>query len=264
MWNGDLEKSAVLLERYRKIAGADADYKKAKVQLLVDENLAYENQYASTVKAADDVLLTAPDDCNALMGKTAALGALRQPAPMLASLSSVDAYCHEKAAAWTLDRSQTTPLRSYVNGNFTYSTDSDTVEIGTYTLNGRYALTPETYFLLGAETGWLQASTTSGLETAQSQSRIDQSAAWAGVEKMISSNLWLNGRLGYHEPAMILRQRRSCMAAPSIAPAIAGRLTTMSTMISIPYRPSLFPKASNSQITSCRDHGAPATAIQWA
>lgn len=194
MWNGDFDKSAVMIERYKTQAGDDKDYKKVKMQLYANTN-----QYKATVKAADALLEVSPKDCDAFTDKATALGALRQPTPMLASLQGVHEYCPDKAADDVLDHRLMTPMRSFVRSDVTYSTDSDTIEIGTFTLDSRYKFTPESYLLLGTETGWLQASTTSGFATVQGQGRIEQSAFWAGWEKMVSSNLWLTGKLGYHD-----------------------------------------------------------------
>ncbi len=214
MWNGDFDKSSAALENYKKVAGEDKDYKKVKMLLLANEN-----KNADTVKSADAVLQEQPKDCDAFTSKATALGAMRQPAPMLESLKGAGEYCKDKAAAAELDRKLTAPLRSNVRGDFTWSTDSDTVEIGTYTLDGRYQINSKTYLLMGAETGWLQASATSGFNTVQGQSRIDQSAVWAGVEKMISSVLWLTGRLGYHEAGNSLQTTPTAHGAAEYRPS---------------------------------------------
>ena len=194
MWNGDTEKSSATLEKYKKVAGADKEYKKIKMKLLANAN-----EPSQTVEAADDVIKSLPHDCDAFTSKAVALGALRQPTQMLETLHNADTNCSDKTATGELGRRLTTPLRSDVRGTYDYSTDSDTIRISTFTLAGRYKVIPEYYVLLGGETRTLKAAATSGLATVSGGESINSNSVWAGVEKMFNNIIWLNGRLGYHE-----------------------------------------------------------------
>jgi thioredoxin-like negative regulator of GroEL len=194
MWNGDLYKADTMIERYKQVAGEDKDYQKVKMQILANEN-----KNIATVKAADKVLQTTPNDCDGYTDKATALTALRRYGDMQPNLAGADKNCVDKPAGVLLDRKLTTQTQSYVRGDYTYSSDNDTIDISTYTLDGRYKLNPGTYVTLGGETGWLRASAASGFEAVNGNSSINQSAAWIGIDKQAADAVWVNGKVGYHD-----------------------------------------------------------------
>jgi len=194
MWNGDLYKADTMIERYKQVAGEDKDYQKVKMQILSNEN-----RNIATVKAADKMLQTTPNDCDASTAKANALTALRRYGDMQQNLAGADKNCVDKPAEALLDRKLTTQTQSYVRGDYTYSSDSDTIDISTYTLDGRYKINPGNYVTLGGETGWLRAGAASGFQTVNGNSSINQSAAWIGIDKMATNAVWINGKVGYHD-----------------------------------------------------------------
>lgn len=194
MWDGQGKKSEEALNRYRAVAGDDAASKAARVHLLANSGQDY-----TAIAAANEELRLLPNDCDLYSSRASAAASSRQPGLLFDSLQHAGDTCTDKTAASNTARQLSTPYRSFVRGQFGYSTDSDTVQIGTATLDGVLQVDPGTYLFAGVERGWLDADLGTGFETLAGHSRVDLTGGWAGAEKQMSDRLWLKGRVGYRD-----------------------------------------------------------------
>jgi tetratricopeptide (TPR) repeat protein len=190
-WRGGHAEALDLLERYRRLAGETAEYKKARALFL-----AYASRSDESLALTDEYLQKNPRDGDALVSRVIALKEARRMDEALDSLEQVKKIKPDDKSVRDLERTVKAPLRSSVQADALFSSDSDTVTTRAVRLEGNYAVSPGFYLKAGIQDGFLRANNGSGLETVGGRERLDNYAAWVGADYAANRDFWLHGRIG--------------------------------------------------------------------
>jgi tetratricopeptide (TPR) repeat protein len=190
-WRGDFVRALSLLGDYRNAGGDETEYKKARARFMAGASYSDEALFL-----ADEVLAGQPDNYHARFSR---ILALKQSGRMQAALDGLEAIRDipgDEASKRELEKVVKTPLRSNIRADFSYSSDSDDIDIAASTLEGQYTVYPGLYLLAGVQGSVFEAERLSGLDTIRNNDKVVSTAGWVGARYALGDRIWLSGRAG--------------------------------------------------------------------
>lgn len=190
-WKGDYQGAQRTLDQYRKRFGTDSAWQAKQARLL-----ALSGRPEAAEKLNAPLLAKAPDDYELRFTRTMILRDHREPRAAKASLADLERLQPNSRDTIDMKRFVLTPQRSYVEGRFSYSEDTDDIRILRGELIGSLQLAPAFSLLAGGDWTNLKAKVGSGLDTADGQSNVDVTDVWLGARWRAHPLLGLDGRVG--------------------------------------------------------------------
>jgi tetratricopeptide (TPR) repeat protein len=175
-WRGNYGNALSLLEKYRGKVGVNDAYLKQRARVL-----AWAERPRAARELNDPLLKRMPEDYDVNYTNTIALHYGNRPSEAIKSLEQIDRLRPGTKEAYDLRRFVLTPVRSFVEGGFSFYHDSDHINMYRSYLKGSYKLRPETFLTAQANDDYLTAKAGSGLERTDGGERAWHNSGQIGI-----------------------------------------------------------------------------------
>ncbi len=190
-WRGNYGRALSLLEKYRLKVGANDVYLKQRARVL-----AWAERPRAAREINDPLLKKMPNDYDVNYTNTIALYYGNRPSEAIKSLDVIDRLRPGSKEAYDVRRFVITPVRSFVEGGFSYYHDSDHINMYRSYLRGAYEMRPETHLTAQVNDDYLTAKTGSGLERRDGRETAVHNSAQIGIINRFSPEVSADAYVG--------------------------------------------------------------------
>jgi tetratricopeptide (TPR) repeat protein len=180
-----------LLEQYRGNFGETTEYVNLKARTY-----AWAARPASAMPLITQRLAEADDDYEMHYTRTIALNNDHRPAETIASLDKLIELHPDSKDTLDIQKYVKTPLRSHINLNGAYQSDSNDILQRQLGLEGVYVVSPQTRLSLGGEKFWIEAPLASGYENINGEKEAQYQSALLGAQHLVSPTLSVDLNVG--------------------------------------------------------------------
>ncbi|PCI97002.1 MAG: hypothetical protein COB14_09550 [Alphaproteobacteria bacterium] len=193
-WRGDSADAIELIERYKDAGGDAQEYNKAITRFYAGSGFSN-----TALTMADETLRSDPHNYHAQFSRTLALRGGQRLSDAQLNMDALEHIPGDEKSKADLRRMVALPLRSHIRTAARYSWDSDQISIAALSTEGRYMVNHGLYIRAGAQSGYLRAARSTGLETINGNDRVRDVSGWIAADYEATDDLWLHGRTGRHD-----------------------------------------------------------------
>lgn len=190
-WRGNYGTALKNLEKYKQRFGETIDYRKQAARVL-----ASADRPAAAMEIILPLLEDIPDDYEVLYSKTIALHNARRSSEALSTLFVMEFFRPESLESKEMRQFATANIRHYLQGGAEHYTESDSIRITKYHVEGGLQLNPKIRLMGGETLHYLNADAGSGLESMDGSDPVSCRNVWAGIDYQIFPSLDLSARAG--------------------------------------------------------------------